>query len=165
MRMTGRYLIFTPVQSASNELRFAKAWRLLVRTCMSLNRDQLSYSVEWNLSTDQPHALITASGTAKPRTGPAMRPKAVGRRRMHQQCQSRKRECEWILNAQRDDDHASYWRRRHARYKELSEMGEEILRAELDFWRELEALSGQRQRFPPGRAVALMPDDDQASAA
>ena len=71
--MTGRYLICTPVESARNEKRFDKAWRRFAELCRSLNRDGLSYSVQWNLAGDHPHVLITASGTAKPRRHSAAR--------------------------------------------------------------------------------------------
>ena len=65
--MTGRYLIYTPVESTRDEKRFDAAWRRFAEVCRSLHRDGLSYSVQLNLTATNPHMLITASGTAKPR--------------------------------------------------------------------------------------------------
>jgi len=65
--MTGRYLIYTPVQSARNEKRFDSAWRKFAEVCRSLHRDGLEYIVQLNLTHLRPHVLITASGTTKPK--------------------------------------------------------------------------------------------------
>ena len=62
--MTGRYLIYTPIESARDERRFDKAWRRFATVCRSLHRDGLSYDVQLNLADDTPHVLITASGKA-----------------------------------------------------------------------------------------------------
>lgn len=43
-------------------------------------------------------------------------------------------------------------------------MAEEHLRAELEFWRELELLSGQRQHFKPGRTDETAYLDDEVAA-
>ena len=40
-------------------------------------------------------------------------------------------------------------------------MAEEHLRAELEYWRELELLSGQRQHFKPGRTDETTYADDE----
>ena len=39
--MTGRYLIYTPAESARDEKRFDSAWRKFVEMCRSLHRDGL----------------------------------------------------------------------------------------------------------------------------
>ena len=64
--MTGRYLIYTPLESIRDERRFDAAWRRFTEVCRSLHRDGLDYSVQVNLMATNPHILITASGTAKP---------------------------------------------------------------------------------------------------
>ena len=64
--MTGRYLIYTPVQSAPDEKRFDAAWRRFAEICRSFHRDGLDYSVQLNLAAARPHILVTASGKAKP---------------------------------------------------------------------------------------------------
>lgn len=71
--MNGRYLIYTPVESAPDEKRFDAAWRRFAEICRSLNRDGLDYSVQLNLSHLTPHVLVIASGTPKPRRQPARR--------------------------------------------------------------------------------------------
>ena len=43
-------------------------------------------------------------------------------------------------------------------------MGEEHLRAEWEYWRELELLSGQRQHFKPGRTDESAHADDEVAA-
>jgi hypothetical protein len=43
-------------------------------------------------------------------------------------------------------------------------MGEEHLRAELEYWRELELLSGQREHFKPGRTDENAYADDEVAA-
>ena len=40
-------------------------------------------------------------------------------------------------------------------------MAEEHLRAELEYWRELEVLSGQREHFKPGRTDETAYADDE----
>src|SRR5258707_15636997 len=65
--MTGRYLVYTPIESGRDEKRFDKAWRRFAEVCRSLHRDGLAYDVQFNLAGNNPHVLITASGTAKQR--------------------------------------------------------------------------------------------------
>jgi hypothetical protein len=43
-------------------------------------------------------------------------------------------------------------------------MAEEQLRAEMEFWQELESLSGQRQHFKPGRTDETALADDEVAA-
>jgi hypothetical protein len=164
--MTGRYLIYTPASSGPNEKRFDAAWRRFAETCRSLNRDGLDYSVQLNLTGANPHVLITASGTAKPR-------KQAGGHRLllsppvpAQRCRDRALEVSWFLpeNRERRNSQTSYWGKRQARYQELSQMAEEYLRAELEYWRELELLSGQRQHFKPGRTDETALADDEVAA-
>jgi len=164
--MTGRYLIYTPVDSMPDERRFDAAWRTFAEICRSLNRDGLDYSVSLNLAHLKPHVLITASGKAKPR-------RVAGAHRLPlpppipaQRCRDRALEVEWFLpeNRERRKDATAYWAKHQARYQELSTMAEEFLRVELEYWRELELLSGQRQHFKPGRMGETANADDEVAA-
>jgi hypothetical protein len=73
---------------------------------------------------------------------------------------------EWFLpeNTARRNTNPSFWRRRQNRYQELSHMAEDHLRAELEYWRELELLSGQREHFKPGRTDETANADDEVAA-
>jgi hypothetical protein len=164
--MTGRYLILTPVESTPDERKFDRAWRKFAELCRSLHRDGLDYEVQLNLTGINPHVLITASGTAKPR-------KQSGARRVPlpppipvQRCRERATEVEWFLpeNRTRRNNNTSYWAKHQARYQELSAMAEEHLRAEWEYWRELELLSGQRQHFKPGLSDETRSFDDEVAA-
>ena len=75
-------------------------------------------------------------------------------------------EVEWFLpeNRERRNSATAYWRKHQARYQELSGMAEEFLRAELEYWRELELLSGQRDHFKPGRTDETALADDEVAA-
>ena len=46
----------------------------------------------------------------------------------------------------------------------LDAMAEDQLRAELEYWRELELISGQRQHFKPGRTDETAHLDDEVAA-
>jgi hypothetical protein len=164
--MTGRYLIYTPVESARNEKRFDKAWRRFAEICRSLHRDGLTYDVQLNLAGANPHVLITANGTAKPRKHTAARSWTLPPPVPAQRCRDRALEVEWFLpeNAGRRNSNTSYWRTRPARFEELSTMAGEHLRAELEYWREMEALSGQREHFKPGRTDETAFADDEVAA-
>jgi hypothetical protein len=74
---------------------------------------------------------------------------------------------EWFLpeNRERRNAATTYWSRRQGRYQELSLMAEEFLRAELEYWRELELLSGQRQHFKPGLTDETATTDDGVEVA
>jgi hypothetical protein len=67
-------------------------------------------------------------------------------------------------NVERRKDGTAYWGKHQARYQELSQMAEEFLRAEAEFWRELELISGQRQHFKPGRTDETARADDEVAA-
>ncbi|MGD0771506.1 MAG: hypothetical protein ABSC05_01660 [Candidatus Solibacter sp.] len=164
--MTGRYLIYTPVESARDEKRFDTAWRKFAEVCRSLNRDGLSYRVQLNLTGHNPHVLITAAGTAKPRKQAGVHRLPLPPPIPAQRCRDRALEAEWFLpeNRERRKDGTGYWGKHHARYQELSPMAEEFLRAEAGFWRELEALSGQREHFKPGRTDDTARADDEVAA-
>jgi hypothetical protein len=164
--MTGRYLVCTPVESARDEKRFDKAWRRFTELCRSLHRDGLSYDVQLNLAGDNPHVLITASGTAKPRKQSTARHSILPPPVPAQRCRDRALEVAWFLpeNAGRRHGNTPYWTRRQERYQELAGMAEEHLRAELEYWRELELLSGQRQHFKPGRTDETAYADDEVRA-
>jgi len=61
----------------------------------------------------------------------------------------------------RRNSNTDYWRRRRNRHDELAEMAEEQLRAELEYWRELELISGQREHFKPGLTDETLYVDDE----
>ena len=83
-----------------------------------------------------------------------------------QRCRDRAIEVEWFLpeNRERRKDGTAYWTKHQTRYQELSTMAEEFLRAELEYWRELEQLSGQRARFKPGLTDETTYADDEVAA-
>jgi hypothetical protein len=70
-----------------------------------------------------------------------------------QRCRDRALEAEWFLpeNRERRKDGTAYWGKHQARYQELSQMAEEFIRADAEYWREMELLSGRREHFKPGR--------------
>jgi len=169
--LTGRYLIYTPLESRPRDWRkpdrrFETNWHKFVALCQSLNRDGLDYAVQFNLTDANPHVLITASGTAKPRKHSASRAFTLPPPLPAQRCRDRAVEVEWFLpeNAGRRNSDTPDWRRRQDRYQELSQMAEEQLRAELEYWRELELLSGQREHFKPGRTDETALADDEVAA-
>jgi hypothetical protein len=164
--MTGRYLLYTPVHSVRDEKRFDAAWRRFAELCRSLHRDGLNYSVQLNLTDARPHVLVTASGTAKPRKQTAARHSTLSAPVPAQRCRDRALEASWFLpeNLERRNSKTSYWSNRQARYGELSKMSEEHLRAEQEYWRELELLSGQREHFKPGRTDETALADDEVAA-
>jgi hypothetical protein len=163
--MTGRYLICTPVESARDEKRFDAMWRKFVAVCRSLHADGLNYSVELHLTAVRPHVLITASGKAVPRKARAahrLLPPPVPAQR----CREGALEASWFLpeNATRRNSNTSYWRTHQERYRELSGMAEEFLRAEFEYWQELETLNRQREHFKPGRTDETAYADDEVAA-
>lgn len=150
--MTGRYVVYVPLHSAPDERRFDRAWRRFAELCRSLHRDGLSYDVQLQLAEAKPHVLVTASGTPKPRKQPAARRLSLPAHVPAQRCRERALEAAWFLPEFRDKrkDGTAYWAKHQARYRELSELAEEHVRAEHEYWRELELLSGQRQHWKPG---------------
>jgi hypothetical protein len=163
--MTGRYLIYTPVESARDEKRFDASWRRFVGLCRSLHADGLSYTVDFHLTDIKPSVSLTAWGTAKPRKVRAVHrllppPVPV------QRCKDRALEASWFLpeNATRRNSNTSYWGKHQERYRELSGMAEEFLRAELEYWQELETLNRQREHFKPGRTDETAIADDEVAA-
>lgn len=172
--MTGRYRI-TMLPLLDNgiprvwesERRTARRWHVFAETCRSLAADGLDYSVSFALSGPDPHILITASGNATPKRKPVALPKhGMVQPVKPQQCALHAQEAEWFLpeNLERRNANTTHWRTRAGRYAELNAMAEEILRAELEFWRELELLSGQRQHFKPGRTDETAHLDDEVAA-
>jgi hypothetical protein len=161
--MTGRYVIYTPVESARDERGFDKAWRKFADLCRSLHRDGLAYDVQLNLAGDRPHVLITANGTAKPRKHTAARAVILPPPVPAQRSRERALEVAWFLPENREQRNSTtpYWNKRQERYQELAGMAEEQLRAELEYWRELELLSGQREHFKPGRTDETAYADDE----
>jgi len=164
--MTGRYVIYTPRESWLDSRRFDTAWHKFVALCRSLDRDGLGYEIQFNLGCNRPHVLVEASGTAKPRRQSSTRIITLPPPIPAQRCRESAVEAEWFLpeNAARRNSHTSYWRRRQARYQELSRMADEQLRAELEYWQELELISGQRQHFKPGSTCETVYQDDEVAA-
>jgi hypothetical protein len=168
--MTGRYLIYTPLESRDwhgrNRRRFETNWHKFATVCRSLDSDGLAYDVQFILTGGNPHVLITASGTVKARKHSASRAVILPPPIPAQRCRDRALEVEWFLpeNLSRRNSSTSYWRARPARYAELSTMAEEHLRAELEYWHELETLSGRREHFKPGRTDETANADDEVAA-
>jgi hypothetical protein len=83
-----------------------------------------------------------------------------------QRCRERAQEAAWFLpeNRERRNANTTHWRTRPGRYAELNAMAEEELRAEVEYWRELELLSGQREHFKPGRTDETARLDDEVAA-
>jgi hypothetical protein len=167
--MTGRYLIYTPLDSRppgsrQNDPRFAANWSKFVALCRSLHRDGLHYDVQFNLSGADPHVLVTASGTAKPYKRAVVHRRPLPAAVSAQCCRERILQIECFLpeNLGRRNNQTSYWRTRQARYHELSRMPEERLRAELEYWLELERLSALRAR--PGRCDDAFGADEELAA-
>jgi len=172
--MTGRYRIsMIPLLDSGiprvwePEKRTAQRWHLFTETCRSLAADGLDYSVSFALTGDDPHILITASGQStrkrkpaslqKRRIVPALKPK---------HCAIHGQEAKWFLpeNRERRNANTTHWRGRTGRYAELNAMADENLRAEVEYWRELELLSGQREHFKPGRTDETAYLDDEVAA-
>src|SRR5690348_7468002 len=81
--MTGRYRVYLPLNSAEGSgfrrdrnPRFDHCWSRFVELCASLDRDGLSYDVQFNFTPSAqqcsdavpgPYALVIAQGTPKPR--------------------------------------------------------------------------------------------------
>jgi hypothetical protein len=164
--MTGRYLIYVPADSTPNEKCFDASWRKFVSLCRSLDQDGLSYKVELNLADFRPHIVITATGKAKPRKQSAVRHFTLPPRILFQRCQDRAREVSWFLpeNRKRRNENTTYWIRHQARHQELAGMGDEFLRADFEYWKELESLSRQREHFKPRRMDETAKADDEVAA-
>ena len=172
--MTGRYRItMLPLLDSGTprvwerEKRTAQRWHLFTQTCRSLAADGLDYFVSFALMGDEPHILITASGKR------TRRPKSFSRPKFRilpplkpQECAVHAQEVEWFLpeNRMQRNSNTDYWRRRRNRHDELAEMAEEQLRAELEYWRELELISGQREHFKPGLTDETQYVDDEVAA-
>ena len=172
--MTGRYRI-TMLPLLDNgiprvwesEKRTAQRWHLFAETCRTLAADGLDYSVSFALTGHDPHILITACGTM------TRKPKSIRYPRHNmvppvrpQECAIHAQEVEWFLpeNRARRNSNTGHWHRRQGRHNELAAMAEEQLRAELEYWRELEIISGQRQHFKPGRTDENAYLDDEVAA-
>ena len=166
--MTGRYKInLNSWRTWEPEKRTARRWSLFINTCRLLANDRLDYQVTFILDGDDPHILITAWGTPVRKRKPNATPRHVMPQPLKAEvCAVRVQEVEWFLpeNRQRRNSHTTYWRRRSGRYAELQAMAEEQLRAELEYWRELELLSGQREHFKPGLTDETQWADDEVAA-
>jgi hypothetical protein len=164
--MIGRYLIYTPADSMPDERRFDRAWCRFAELCRSLQRDGLNYDVQFNLTEAKPHVLITASGTPKPRKQSTARRLPLPPPVPAQRCRERAQEAAWFLPEFREQrkDGTAYWAKHQARYQELATLAEEYIRAEHEYWRELELLSGQRQHFKPGLTDDTRSYDDEVAA-
>jgi hypothetical protein len=172
--MTGRYKIsMLPLLDNGTprvwepEKRTAQRWHLFADTCRSLAADSLDYAVTFALTGNDPHVLITASGTVAHRRKAHARPKHyTGQPVKSAQCAVHAQEAAWFLpeNRERRNAHTTHWRARAGRYALLNAMAEEQLRAELEFWHEQELLSGQREHFKPGRTDETAYLDDEVAA-
>ena len=172
--MTGRYRISmvplldngTP-RTWEAEKRTAQRWRLFTETCRSLAADGLDYTVTFALTGDTPHILITASGKSTRKSkATSLHKRRIVSPLKPQQCAIHGQEVKWFLpeNRERRNANTTHWRTRASRYAELNAMAEENLRAELEYWRELELLSGQRQQLKPGRTDETACLDDEVAA-
>lgn len=165
--MTGRYKVtLNSWRKWEPEKRTARRWSLFVNTCRLLARDGLDYHVTLALDGDDPHILINSWGSVRRTCRPTVaRPRMIPGVRS-QECAIRAREAEWFLpeNATKRNSNTTHWRRRGARYAELEAMADEQLRAEVEFWREMELLSGQRQHFKPGLTDETAWADDEVAA-
>jgi hypothetical protein len=164
--MTGRYkIVLNSWRAWEPEKRTARRWSLFVNTCRLLACDGLDYRVAFNLDGHDPHILINACGKVARKRSLAAR-RAMVPPANPQECAMRAQEAAWFLpeNAAKRNNGTMHWRRRGARYAELSAMAGEQLRAELEFWRELELLSGQRQHFKPGLTDETEWADDEVAA-
>jgi hypothetical protein len=149
------------------EKRTAQRWHLFAETCRSLAAGGLDYSVSFALNGDDPYILITASGTMTRKPKSVQCPKrGMVPRGKPQECAIRAQEVEWFLpeNLARRNSNTGHWRRRPRRHDELAAMAEEQLRAELEYWRELELISGQREHFKPGLTDQTAYQDDEVAA-
>jgi hypothetical protein len=83
-----------------------------------------------------------------------------------QECAVHAQEVEWFLpeNRARRNANTDYWPGRQRRHDDLAGMAEDQLRAELEYWRELELISGQRQHFKPGLTDETAYLDDEVAA-
>jgi len=172
--MTGRYRInMLPVLDNGmprfweSEERTAQRWHLFVETCRSLASDGLDYAVTFSLTGDSPHILITASGNSTCKLRPFQsRHFRLAPPVKSQQCAVHAQEAAWFLpeNREKRNANTTHWRRRSGRYTELNEMAEDHLRVELEYWHELELLSGQREHFKPGRTDETAYLDDEVAA-
>ena len=172
--MTGRYRINMPPLLDNGvprvwepEKQTARRWHLFAEICRSLAADGLDYSVSLALTGTDPHILITAFGSATAkRKAPATAKRRMALPLKPQQCVVRAQEAEWFLpeDRERRKDGTAYWGKHQARYRELSQMAEEFLRAEAEYWRELETISGQRQHFKPGLTDETRTSDDEVAA-
>jgi hypothetical protein len=168
--MTGRYRIsMVPLlDNGTPRVWEPQRWHLFAETCRSLAADRLDYAVTFTLTGEIPHILITASGNgrAKPKPAGSTLRMALPARLKSQQCAVHAQEAAWFLPENRERRNASttHWRGRSSRYAELDAMAEDYLRAELEFWRELELLSGQREHFKPGRTDETAHLDNEVAA-
>ena len=167
--MTGRYRItLANTKGVGRPERLTRQrWSAFVRTCESLAADGLNYAVTFAFTGNSPHILITASGKATRKRRLAALPKhGMVQPVKPKQCAIHAQEARWFLpeNRTRRNSDTTHWRTRAGRYAELNAMAEDQLRAELEYWRELELLSGQREHFKPGRTDETAYQDDEAAA-
>ena len=165
--MTGRYKItLNSWRTWEAEKKTARRWSLFINTCRLLARDGLDYQVKLTLDGDDPHILINASGSVTRKSRQVNLSRGMVQPLKPQECAVRVQEAEWFLpeSTRKRNSNTTHWRRRSARYAELKAMAEDRLRAEVEFWREMELLSGQRQHFKPGLTDATAWADDEVAA-
>ncbi len=143
--------------------RLKAAWHRFHVLCSSLYADGLTYELALNLNAEQPHVLITASGKAKARkryqckTATLPPPVTVAK------CRQRIGAIEHYQTPARERG----WRTPNLGNTYANECGRvasEHLHAELEYWREMERLSGQREHFKPGLNDDNRYSDDEVAA-
>ena len=178
--MTGRYYLIVPLYPARivtwerpwqtkaiegrYQEQFKGCWHRFHALCRSLHSDGLQYSVEFNLNADQPHVLVTASGkamrTKRPKARAVILPQPISLKRCRQEIAAR----EFYLPENRPNRGWRSPKIGNTYAYHLADLAEEHLRAELEYWRELELLSGQREHFKPGLTDETLNTDDEVAA-
>lgn len=139
--MKGTYKI--PIGSSKgyyNRYKPAPGWSAFTAVCRSLAADGLEYSIKIVIDTN-PHILIVASGTAKRRKNqPIVLKFKPSEPLKNEKCCRELSEAEKVLKASRARmacglDH----------YAES-----EAARLDVEYWQEMERISGQREHFKPG---------------
>ena len=180
--MTGRYYLIVPVyparvvtwerpwQTKAIESRYQEqlkgCWHRFRVLCRSLHSDGLTYQVKFNLNAEEPHVLITASGKAKPakRQNAWARPATLGQPVSPKRCRQEIAAREFYLPENREGRGWRVPKIGNGYAYHLADLAEEHLRAEIEFWRELELLSGQREHFKPGLTDETINADDEVAA-
>jgi hypothetical protein len=154
-------------REGSRDCQLRRRWSKVVAVCESLAAQGLNYTVHYALNVPEPHVLIFADGT--PKAAAVRRPvRSMVQPVKAAVAKAHKLEAAWFLPEWQDkkkSDGAAYWRRHAARRSELERMAQDEIRAEFEFWQELESLSETREHFKPGLAVDAVKQDDEVRIA